>query len=70
MLSALCIYMPAIDRSLSVCRHDPWSEEHPSFGISELDCAQLFTKIVVSMMNFALETDEFRIGKGESLFEK
>jgi hypothetical protein len=27
-------------------QHDPWNVEHPSFGISELDCAQLFTKAI------------------------
>jgi hypothetical protein len=27
-------------------QHDPWNAEHPSFGISELDCAQLFAKVV------------------------
>ena len=27
-------------------QHDPWNAEHPSFGISELDCAQLFTKAI------------------------
>lgn len=27
-------------------QHDPWNPDHPSFGISELDCAQLFAKAV------------------------
>ncbi len=27
-------------------QYDPWCEEHPSFGLSPLDCAQLFTRAV------------------------